>query len=448
MKIRQRLALRFTLVSALLTGAILCIIYFVTRGFVHADFVERLSQQSRFEVLHYATPSVKDILPEGSFLLVNPSTSIYDEKGVMLYHQGNYVIPEGWVNYLLHLPLFNAERGEYTTVGRRYFIDKKNYLVFVSDKDLPGQHELDILIKAIIIGWVLSLVFSYLAGLYFSGNALQPVKRVVNEVNGITKDNLSYRLKVDKDLKDLREADEMNELVITFNALLARIETAFVTQKRFVQHASHELKTPLTAIMAEAELALARDRNNEDYKRTLGVILGETERLVSTTQGLLTLARLEEGSYPFEMEHIDVNRWIHDTLATFHLHHPDHIVQVDGTLESLHIKGNTLLLELALLNILNNAVKYSSGRVILNLLQTRDEITVGVQDFGIGIPPSEMDRVRSPLFRGSNVGAIAGAGLGLSLVDRIIRIHNGVFLISSEEGKGTLCEIKLPVEGV
>src|SRR5690606_23494803 len=237
---------------------------------------------------------VRDVFPEGSFRLVNPSTSIYDSSGTLLYYQGDYKIPKTWVNYLRDLPLFNAERGAYTTVGRRYNINNKQYLVFVSDKDLPGQHELDILIKAIIIGWVLSLVFSYLAGLYFSGNALQPVKRVVNEVNGITKDNLSYRLKVDKDLKDLREADEMNELVITFNALLARIETAFVTQKRFVQHASHELKTPLTAIMAEAELALARDRNNEDYKRTLGVILGETERLVSTTQGLLTLARLEE----------------------------------------------------------------------------------------------------------------------------------------------------------
>src|SRR5690606_560029 len=236
---------------------------------------------------------VRDVFPEGSFRLVNPSTSIYDSSGTLLYYQGDYKIPKTWVNYLRDLPLFNAERGAYTTVGRRYNINNKQYLVFVSDKDLPGQHELDILIKAIIIGWILSLLFSYLAGLYFSGNAIQPVKRVVTEVNGITKDNLSYRLALNKHVTN--SPDEIDELILTFNALLARIEAAFIAQKRFVQHASHELKTPLTSIMAEAELALARDRNKNDYKRTLEVIVGETERLVSTTQGLLTLARLEEG---------------------------------------------------------------------------------------------------------------------------------------------------------
>lgn len=442
MKIRQRLALRFTLVSALLTGAILIFIFIVTRGFVHADFVERLTQQSRFEALHFAQPQVKEVIPPGSFELVNPSISIYNNNGDRLYFEGDYIIPTGWVKYLKSLPEFSAERGKFTTVGRRYDINGNRYLVFVSDKDLPGQHELDILIKAILVGYIVSLVLSYLAGLYFSGNALQPVKHVVEEVNNITKDNLSYRLKIDK---DPAQVDEIGELILTFNALLNRIEAAFITQKRFVQHASHELKTPLTAIMAEAELALTRDRTKEDYKRTLGVIVGETERLVNTTQGLLTLARVEENSFHFEMELIDVNTLLNTTLNTFKLHHPDRIIERQPQDDSIQINGNAQLLQLALLNVLNNAAKYSTGKIKISLKQVKNDIDISIRDLGVGIPELELDRVLIPLFRGSNVGNISGAGLGLSLVYRVVKIHSGNFTIESEEGKGTTCTMTFPL---
>jgi len=278
--------------------------------------------------------------------------------------------------------------------------------------------------------------------LYFSGKALQPVKHVVKEVNQITKDNLSYRLKLDKDIS---KADEIDELIHTFNALLTRIESAFITQKRFVQNASHELKTPLTAIMAEAELALTRNRPIEEYKRTLEVIVQETERLERITQGLLTLARLEEGSFKAEFSDVNVCDLYNQTLATFRLHHPDREVINEGDVKALVIQGNAQLLQIALLNILDNAVKYSSEKIAVKLSHSNNELVVAVQDFGIGIPAGELNRIRSPLFRGSNASAIPGAGLGLSLVDRIAKVHSGYMEIMSEEGKGTLSKLKLPI---
>jgi signal transduction histidine kinase len=440
-KIRQRLALRFTIVSALLTGAILILIYVLTRGFVHADFVERLTRQSSLEALHYATPHVRDVLPPESFLLVNPITAIYSEEGTLLHAQGDYQIPESWITFLKENAAFNAERGEYTTVGRRYDIDGVRYLVFVSDKDLPGQHELGILIKAVVVGWLVSLALAYLAGLYFSGNAMQPVNHVVKEVNQITKDNLGYRLKLDKDPD---KVDEIDELVITFNALLNRIESAFVAQKRFVQHASHELKTPLTAIMAETELALAKSRQPEEYERTLQVIAQETERLETITQGLLTLARLEEGSFKMELDEVNICTLLEHTLATFRLHHPDREVVMHGKIIPANVRGNAQLLQIAVLNILDNAVKYSSGKIIVHLKREAGELSLAIEDFGIGIPAAELGRIRSPLFRGSNAGTIPGAGLGLSLADRIVKVHAGQLDITGEEGKGTTCTITLP----
>ncbi len=443
MKIRQRLALRFTLVSALLTGAILIFIFIVTRGFVHRDFVERLTQQSRLEALHFASPDVRDVMPNDTFLLVNPKTSIYSQYRELLHTEGDFTVPEEWLTQLINHGQFTAEHGEFTTAGRRHVLNDTPYLVFITDRDLLGQHDLDILIKVISAAWIISLVLSYLAGLYFSGNALEPVKHVVKEVNQITKDNLGYRLKLDKEINSM---DEIGELIYTFNALLNRIESAFIAQKRFVQNASHELKTPLTSIMAEAELALTRSRSSEEYKRTLEVIVQETERLEKITQGLLTLARLEEGTFKMQMEALSVSNLIDNTLATFKLHHPERNVTIEGETRPLIVQGNASLLQMALLNILDNAVKYSSGKIIVGFSYSTDRLVIAVQDFGIGIPALELNRIRSPLFRASNAASIPGAGLGLSLVDRIMRVHSGKFEITSRENEGTICYINLPIQ--
>lgn len=432
------------IVSALVTGAILIFIYVVTRGFVHADFIDRLTQQSSLEVLHYATPQVRDVIPAGAFSLVNPSTSIYSEDRKLLHHSGNYDIPDTWVNFLDDNSVFNAERGEYTTVGRRHVVNDVLYLVFVSDKDLPGQRELNFLIQALAVGWIISLLLSYITGLYFSGNALQPVKRVVEEVNQITEDNLSYRLNLER---DIAKQDEIDELILTFNALLRRIEKAFIAQKRFVQNASHELKTPLTAIMAEVELTLTRDRSPQEYQRSLNLVMHEAERLASITQGLLTLARLEEGSSRTEMESVDLRALWTQTLAAFRLHHPDRRLEEGSQPPEAYIQGNAHLLQTALLNLLDNAVKYSSGPVYIDLTRSRAEVTISIRDQGIGIPEKDVQRIRSPLFRAANAHDIPGSGLGLSLVDRIMEIHHGHLQIMSKEGEGTTCIVRLPVLG-
>lgn len=429
------------IVSALVTGAILAFTYFFTRGFVHSDFIDRLAQQSSLEVLHYATPEVRDIMPAGSFNLIDPSTTIYSAEKVLLYKSGDFDIPVTWVNFLKENDVFNAERGPFTSVGRKHVINGTQYLVFVSDKDTPGEREMNFLMKAILAGWVVSLILSYLTGLYFSSNALKPVTRVVEEVNTITEGNLNYRLKLKKKVA----VDEIDELILTFNALLSRIQRAFVAQRRFVQNASHELKTPLTAIMAEVELALARNRPTEEYQRTLQVVLQETDRLANITQGLLTLTRLEEGSHKTEMNNVHVENLLQETLSSFRLHHPEREVVRNGDAADSYVVGNDHLLQTALLNILDNAYKYSSDKINVDLKLEDHKVMIHIKDHGIGIPKSDIKKIKSPLYRGSNAHAIAGAGLGLSLVDRIVSVHSGSFEIHSHEGKGTECRIELPV---
>jgi signal transduction histidine kinase len=441
MKIGQRLALRFTLVSALLTGTILIFIFVVTRRYVHEDFVERLIKQSSLEVLHFATPHVKDVISQGSFLLINPMTSIYAENGQLLYESGHYPGHSRWIKNVRGDEVFRMEEGSYTTIGRKYTVGGKTYLVFISDNDLPGQHELDIFMKAIFFGWLVSIGLSYIAGLYFSGNALKPVKLVVSEVTQITKDNLSYRLTTKA---STIKPDEIEELVITFNALLDRIEHAFVAQKRFVQHASHEIKTPLTAIMGEAELALVKDRTPEEYRRTLLVVVSETERLVNITQGLLTLARFEEGYYSTELENVNLIEIIENAEQAFKLRYPERKLVTVSAGEGFFLRGNAQLLQIALYNLIDNAFKYSNAEVELIISKTQSDFIISISDKGIGIPDSDLPKIKSPMFRGANVKSIPGAGLGLSLVHRIIEFHKGGVEIRSKLNKGTTSQIHIP----
>lgn len=147
MKIGQRLALKFTVVSALLTGVILLVIYNVARKNVHDDFIERLTKQSSLEVLHFATPHVRDVIPQGSFLLINPLTSIFDPGGKLLHQSGQYPGHAQWVKAVPADEVLRIEEGSYTTIGKKYSINGKTYIVFVSDKDLPGQNELDIFLR-------------------------------------------------------------------------------------------------------------------------------------------------------------------------------------------------------------------------------------------------------------------------------------------------------------
>jgi signal transduction histidine kinase len=437
--IGQRLALRFTIVSALVTGGILILIYILARGFLHGDFVDRLAQQSSLEIMHYASPEIKDVIPEGYFNQSNPSVAIYSEKYTLLYKQGTYTVRDAWIKNLSKNDEFNAEQDNYTTVGRKHLVNNTLYLVFVSDRDLLGERELIFLRNAILASWVISLLLSYNAGLHFSRKALQPVTHVIKEVNQITEDNLDHRLETDENVKP----DEIGQLVLTFNALLARIQKAFISQKRFVQNASHELKTPLTAIIAEVELALAKERSPEEYQRVLKVVIQEAERLARTTQDLLTLARLEEGIS--ESENVSLRELWEQILYTFRIHHPDRVVNAQtNSVQDFYIYGSKQLLQTCFQNLLDNACKYSEDKIFISMEYDDKEVSIKIADQGIGIPEAELSRIRTPLFRASNAFSIPGAGLGLALVERIVVAHKGKLRIESKEGEGTSCTVMLP----
>lgn len=445
MKIRQRLAIRFTIINGLLTGIIVIFVYFVTQGFVHADFIARLNQQTELETLLYTKKETGLTLDQiNTFGLVQPTVIIYRDNEIVLA-RGRKEVPKEWLTTLHRRKTFTAEQGELSTVGMVHFINGKEHFVFVTAQDVYGQRKLDFELEVIVAGWFVSLLLAYYAGLFFSRKALQPVTHVVDEVNKISGENLSHRVPSTKPGDTIERPDEIDELILTFNDLLKRLEASFLTQKRFVQNASHELKTPLTAIMAEVELALNRARKPEEYQRALSVVMQEAEKLEQTTHGLLVLTRLEETAEKSERGVIELTGLVNEIVTMFRSHFPSRDIIVYPSNQVAVMHGSQLLITMAIQNILDNALKYSSNKVEVRITKKKDEAVIQVQDTGIGIPAADMDKIRTPLVRATNVGVISGSGLGLALVDRIVKVHNGLLEISSEEGKGTNCSVIFPL---
>ncbi|MNY10513.1 Sensor kinase CusS [compost metagenome] len=232
--------------------------------------------------------------------------------------------------------------------------------------------------------------------------------------------------------------------------MLTRLETSFETQKNFISNASHELNTPLTSIIGQADLALSKERSQAQYQRTLLKIIESAEHLEKKTKALLLLARTGFVSNSSSFGPVRIDQVIMDAELMVKAINDKFRIITDFDLlpdDSMRLKvsGNAILLQLALSNIISNACKYSSNRTAYIALGALDKkVFILIKDEGIGIPSEDLQHIYDPYFRASNTDGIDGYGIGLPLARNIIKLHEGSLKVTSIVGKGTTVEIELP----
>lgn len=329
-------------------------------------------------------------------------------------------------------------------IGEVYKGKDENLIVIVRALDEYQKEYLSNLEKILLIGLAIALVFLFAMAIIFSRNVFTPVRNIMEQVKKIGTGNMHLRL------PSVGGKDEMANLTETFNDMLDRMETAFEAQKNFVSHASHEFNTPLTTIIGEAEFALDKDRDPEQYKEALTIILTESERLRDLTFNLLRLAKAQYVNQEVQLVPIRLDELLWDIKRTQERIYPkakilfpgDMLPSDEGTISVL---GNVSLLHLALSNIVINAIKYSHFQPVqVTLMAYGRHIEVTVKDTGVGIPNEELSKIFDPYFRASNTYNFSGFGIGLPLSANIIRMHKGEIKITSEVGKGTEVTISLP----
>ena len=337
--------------------------------------------------------------------------------------------------------------GEKDVVLHYYLLGTDPILIVAGAVDKEGQDTLHQLVLILWISFVSGLLIAIAAGYVFSKSLLQPVRKIADEVNDISAQNLTSRIKTST------TKDEWEYLASTFNQLLDRLQESFEIQRRFVANASHELSTPLTSISSQLEVSLQRQRDAADYRRVMLSVYQDVRQLNKLVQTLLEFAKASGTPGGLEIEKIRIDEVLMRMPGDITKANVEYSVLLDfGDLpeeeDQLWVLGNEDLLYTAIKNIIINACKYSGNHTAKVLLAvTHGTITLSVEDTGKGIPKEEMDRVFQPFYRTEDSRSVNGFGLGLSLANRIIKLHKGNISVKSIVGKGTIFTMELPVAG-
>jgi heavy metal sensor kinase len=290
----------------------------------------------------------------------------------------------------------------------------------------------------------IALVVSLVGGWFLAGRALRPVDSITVAAQRIAAGDLTQRLTSE------RSSDEIGRLTDTFNNMIARLETSFSQIRQFSSDASHELRTPLTVMKGESELVLRRPRPVEDYIAVLESNLEEIDRMSRIVEELLFLSRADLGQVKTECEPVRLEALVEDIQRQASLLGQEREVEVvTGTIQPATVRGDELRLRELILNIVDNAVKYSypQGKVEIDLRVEGPMVRLSVRDYGIGIPQEAQKQIFDRFFRTDDARAHTkkGTGLGLAICAWIAEAHHGHIEVQSEVGKGSTFTLVLPL---
>jgi heavy metal sensor kinase len=292
-----------------------------------------------------------------------------------------------------------------------------------------------LLIFMILAGAGLMLLAS-LGGNFIIRKALKPVKSVVQTAKDISADDLSLRI------ESGQRQDEIGELVDTFNDMISRLEKSIKKIKQFSGDVSHELRTPLTIIRGEIEVLLRKERNKEEYQKTLKSTLEEAAYLERIIDDLLFLSRIEALEKKEFEKSVQLDEIVLKVVESQELAAKKKKITLDiKKVEPARIKGEEILLERMVANIIDNAIRYTDpeGKVEVSLDNQDGSSVLLVQDTGIGIPEESMPLIfdRFYVVDKSRFKEAGGLGLGLSIVKQVADCHGGKIEVKSELNKGT-----------
>jgi heavy metal sensor kinase len=292
-------------------------------------------------------------------------------------------------------------------------------------------------------GVPLILLIASLGGYFLARKSLAPIALMGEQTRRITAEKLSARLDV------ANPRDEAGRLATTINELLGRLDTSFKEQQRFVADASHELRTPLAVLRGEAEVALGQERDSSEYKETLILIKDEAERLTRIVENLFLLARQPLDASGYLKEPVLLNDVVADCARAARVLANQKGLRLDIEDSSpVTVNGNYEMLQRMLLNLLDNAVKYTAegGRICVTLGLHDAQARISVSDTGLGIPAEDQSRIFDRFYRVDKARsrALGGAGLGLSIARTVVEGHGGTISVESDLGRGSTFQIKLP----
>ncbi|WP_258238556.1 sensor histidine kinase [Arcobacter sp. CECT 8986] len=335
---------------------------------------------------------------------------------------------------------FNYQK-DYIISQMKLFLNNQNYVVEVATNFDAINSTLDNILYILFFIVPIILIISIIAGYFLIHKSFAPVENMLGNLKNINASDLSKRLKANN------MNDEIDLLANEINNLLQRLQLSFEKISQFSSDASHELKTPLTIIRGEIEIALRKDRSIQEYKDSFENCLDEILVIQQTIDDLLFLAKeeyevLEKTKEDVYLDEV-TNEAYKEMLSFAKLRQIKLQCKID---EAIQIKGHHKLLKIAIKNIIKNAITFSFKNEEVCIKNYSDDkyFIISVKDKGIGISKKDQDKIFEKFFRTdkSRNKESGGTGLGMSIVKKIVKIHNGEIELKSQENKGTCVYFK------
>jgi heavy metal sensor kinase len=321
---------------------------------------------------------------------------------------------------------------------------QEKYLIEVGGSALPIKDVLRRFLVSLLVGLMVVLALAIWGGFLVIKWALAPVKKITATAEEITLHDLDKRLPI------VETGDEIANLSKTLNQMIGRLDESFQSVNRFTADASHELRTPLTIIRGELETSLLDESLSENVRETIYSLIEEAENLSKIVQCLLSLSRLDSGNAHMERVRLnlaDLASTITDQMVP--LAEEKNVVLTSRAQGRVEVEGDRVRLKQVVVNLLDNAIKYTpeGGTVTVGVNVSDRQAQLEVSDSGPGIPASDLPHVFDRFFRADQVrlGTIAGAGLGLSIVQSICTAHGGLVKAENHANGGCRFVVQLPL---
>lgn len=459
MQIKYRIIFGYTIIAAVLLSLLCGAIYYATLKERVELFNKRLYSKAKstselIKTKGVTTDFLNAINSNSASLLYDKSVLVYGQNGKLEYtYNSDETLP-------LRVPSELIKNSKKETV--KYFktdireavmlFDNKGmypHTIFVAASDIDRINWMNQLRNIAIISLICGIIIFIISGYLFAKRVVGSISALTAKLTQISSEAFSARLTVSK------EKDELQELATTINNLLDRLQSSFDTQRRFLSNASHELTTPLAAISSQLDVALQKERSNEEYKKTFLSVKDDVKRLALLVRSILEIAKASGSVGGIDLSKVRIDELL--MRIPVEMKKISQLYDVKLTFEDFPenegyyiLYGNEALLYSAFRNIIHNACKFSKDKCAkVSLTYTYQNIVMEVKDDGPGIPPAELENIFQPFFRGhkyENTNLIHGTGLGLALAHRIIELHKGDIYVESTVGVGSTFTIYLPVD--
>lgn len=447
MKIASRTSLVLTLFSAAILFLFAYSIYFFSEKNREEEFIDRLRYKItwRAEFIFDAKVSetqLRQIHEQNKKKINEAQITVFDNQFKELFVDvGEQHYERAILEKIRNKNFMTWNQGDELFMGMHYPFQGKQYYLIGHAYDQTGYAHMQRLKQLLISIYFVAIIFIFITSFFFAQYILKPIKHIINEIRDVSEHNLSKRVYYRK------AKDELSELIDTFNGTFNRLEKSFNNQRHFVSIISHEFRTPLSAMIAELELAKELNTTLADYQHSIDTALLDAKEATILSSSLLDFARANYDSSQVSFSSLRLDEILVESKFMVQDKDKDYRVSISFNYDLLHnaedqeeilVMGNAYLLKVAFANLIENACKYSSDKhCLVDIIYQEGIAIVQVCDKGRGISSEDLTHIFELFYQSASSPGQHGHGIGLSIVQRIIDMHKGQLQVQSELGQGS-----------